>query len=136
MWNKTKKLLKIFFDDLKKSDVSNIAGNLAFNSVLSIVPILAVFYSVFEHFGFLKDAYDKIYNEVLQLPGMIAFPPATNYLNDIEYSDITAYNFIQTSSKNIYIVDFEHACLLDNEYLDWFVDEFLNGINIWNPDQE
>ena len=58
------------------------------------------------------------------------------YLNDIEYSDITAYNFIQTPSKNIYIVDFEHACLLDNEYLDWFVDEFLNGINIWNPDQE
>lgn len=36
----------------------------------------------------IKDAYDKIYNEVLQLPGMIAFPPATNYLNDIEYLDV------------------------------------------------
>jgi RIO-like serine/threonine protein kinase len=35
----------------------------------------------------------------------------TLYLNDIEYSDITAYNFIKTTSNEIYIVDFEHACL-------------------------
>jgi RIO-like serine/threonine protein kinase len=60
----------------------------------------------------------------------------TLYLNDIEYSDITSYNFIKTTDNEIYIVDFEHACLLDDEYLDWFVNEFLNGINEWNPDQE
>lgn len=58
------------------------------------------------------------------------------YLNCIEYSDITAYNFMKTTDNEIYIVDFEHACLLDDEYVDWFVNDFLNNVNEWNPDQE
>jgi RIO-like serine/threonine protein kinase len=57
------------------------------------------------------------------------------YENNIEYSDITPYNFMKTLNNEIYIVDFGHSCILQDEYLDWFVDEFLNGINNWNPDQ-
>ena len=59
----------------------------------------------------------------------------TLYNNDIEYSDITPYNFMKTLNNEIYIVDFGHSCILQDEYVDWFVDEFLNGINNWNPDQ-
>ena len=53
----------------------------------------------------------------------------------IVYPDITGYNFIETPDKNkkIWIFDFEHA-----EYLpktpNWFVEDFLEGVNSWNPD--
>lgn len=56
------------------------------------------------------------------------------YDNDIEYCDITAYNFMKTKDNKIVIVDFEHCSIVDEEEIDWFVDEFINGSKSWNPD--
>jgi len=52
--------------------------------------------------------------------------------NGIEYRDITGYNFIQKVDK-IYMIDFGDA-RLKTDKLDWFVKEFLEGENSWNPD--
>ncbi|MEW6057420.1 MAG: YhjD/YihY/BrkB family envelope integrity protein [Bdellovibrionota bacterium] len=55
--------LKLFIETLretKKTDVATIAGSLAFTTVLSIAPLLAVAFYVFKLFGGLDYAYAKI----------------------------------------------------------------------------
>jgi tRNA A-37 threonylcarbamoyl transferase component Bud32 len=50
----------------------------------------------------------------------------------IEYVDITPYNFIQKDDK-IYIIDFGDAKYTTGE-VNWFLQEFIDGENYWNPD--
>jgi tRNA A-37 threonylcarbamoyl transferase component Bud32 len=50
----------------------------------------------------------------------------------IEYIDITPYNFIEKDGK-IYVIDFGDAKYTDGEP-NWFLNEFLDGENSWNPD--
>ena len=54
----------------------------------------------------------------------------TLYNNDIQYPDITGYNFIDCDNK-IWIIDFEHATFISP-----FVVDFINGTNSWNPEFE
>jgi len=52
----------------------------------------------------------------------------------IEYSDITPYNFIEKDNR-VYMIDFGHAKYVnENETISWFVQEFIDGENYWNPD--
>jgi tRNA A-37 threonylcarbamoyl transferase component Bud32 len=51
--------------------------------------------------------------------------------NNIEYSDITGYNFIEYNNQ-IWIIDFEHSKVITDK-LDTFVINFINGLNEWNP---
>ena len=50
----------------------------------------------------------------------------------IEYVDITPYNFIEKDDR-IYMIDFGDARYREGEP-DWFLSEFLDGENSWNPD--
>ena len=50
----------------------------------------------------------------------------------IEYRDITPYNFIEKDDR-VYMIDFGDAKYKDGEP-DWFLSEFLEGENSWNPD--
>lgn len=50
----------------------------------------------------------------------------------IEYLDITPYNFIEKDDR-IYMIDFGDA-KYTNGTPDWFLTEFLDGENSWNPD--
>jgi tRNA A-37 threonylcarbamoyl transferase component Bud32 len=50
----------------------------------------------------------------------------------IEYPDITPYNFIEKDSR-IYMIDFGDAKYKEGEP-NWFLIEFLDGSNGWNPD--
>ena len=52
------------------------------------------------------------------------------YDNNIQYPDITGYNFIEYQDS-IWIIDFEHATFITP-----FVVEFIDGLNSWNPDFE
>ena len=52
--------------------------------------------------------------------------------NNIEYPDITGYNFIEYDNK-IWIIDFEHSSIFTNKMEDSFVNKFINGLNKWNP---
>lgn len=53
-------------------------------------------------------------------------------LNNIEYPDITGYNFIEYDNK-IWIIDFEHSKFITNKMEDPFVNKFIAGLNKWNP---
>ena len=58
--------------------------------------------------------------------------------NNINYPDITGYNFIECKGK-IYIIDFGDANLIKDKnetesFTSPFVNEFINGLNQWNPD--
>jgi len=50
----------------------------------------------------------------------------------IEYLDITPYYFIEKEGK-VYMIDFGDAKYTDGNP-DWFLTEFLEGENSWNPD--
>ena len=54
------------------------------------------------------------------------------YYNDIHYRDITSYNFMLIKDK-IYIIDFGDAQFIK---VNWFLKDFLDGLNSWNPDYE
>ena len=47
----------------------------------------------------------------------------------IIYPDITSYNFILDDDNNLWIIDFGHA-----HEISWFIGDFINGHNGWNPD--
>jgi tRNA A-37 threonylcarbamoyl transferase component Bud32 len=56
------------------------------------------------------------------------------YYNDIHYLDITPYNFILVKENNkdtIFIIDFGDAYTLK---VNWFLKDFMDGLNEWNPD--
>ena len=61
------------------------------------------------------------------------------YRENIEYVDVTPYNFILVDNK-VYIIDFGHARKRDNEYeeldeeINYFLEDFLNGVNEWNDE--
>jgi len=53
---------------------------------------------------------------------------------NIIYPDITGYNFIKSNNK-IWIIDFEHSYFcFDSQNYDPFVDKFIQGTKLWNPD--
>ena len=51
----------------------------------------------------------------------------------VEYIDITPYNFMEINHNDIKIIDFGDAKYSDGE-INWFLAEFLEGLNEWNPD--
>ena len=53
--------------------------------------------------------------------------------NNIEYPDITGYNFIEFDKK-IWIIDFEHSSIFKKIMKDPFVNKFITGANKWNPE--
>ncbi len=53
--------------------------------------------------------------------------------NNIEYPDITGYNFIEHDNK-IWIIDFEHSSIFKKLMKDPFVNKFIAGLNKWNPE--
>ena len=52
----------------------------------------------------------------------------------VEYIDIKADNFIEKEG-DVYIIDFGHAYYKrEDREIDWFLRDFLDGVNEWNPD--
>jgi tRNA A-37 threonylcarbamoyl transferase component Bud32 len=68
-----------------------------------------------------KELFNKIRKVVKKL-----------YLNNIEYSDITGYNFIEYQGK-IWVIDFGHAYFNLN-ITNPFIKKFLKGLNSWNDE--
>jgi tRNA A-37 threonylcarbamoyl transferase component Bud32 len=53
--------------------------------------------------------------------------------NNIQYQDITPYNFMKVDEK-IFVIDFGDAYYHDDSEVNWFLQEFFDGNNSWNPD--
>ena len=54
------------------------------------------------------------------------------YLHNIEYPDITGYNFIEYANK-VWVIDFGDAKEICSNGRDPFVTDFINGKDSWNP---
>jgi RIO-like serine/threonine protein kinase len=54
-------------------------------------------------------------------------------LHNIQYVDITGYNFILDKNNILWIIDFEHATYNDR-ITDDFILRFICGENSWNPE--
>jgi hypothetical protein len=68
---------------------------------------------------------EKIFNEIRNIiKNLVKY--------NIEYPDITGYNFIEHDNK-IWIIDFEHTRTITGK-LNNYVNKFINGLNKWNPD--
>ena len=53
---------------------------------------------------------------------------------NIDYIDITGYNFIIDKNEDIWIIDFEHTYIRKpNTCSNEFISKFLDGHNGWNP---
>ena len=52
--------------------------------------------------------------------------------NNIEYPDITGYNFIELNNQ-VWIIDFEHSSIITKKEINPFIIKFINGSNEWNP---
>jgi tRNA A-37 threonylcarbamoyl transferase component Bud32 len=81
----------------------------------------------------ISDKYGENFSDVPQhIIEEIRNIISTLYYNDIEYPDITGYNFIEYDNK-IWIIDFEHASYkLNKKRYDPFILKFINGHNGWN----
>ena len=71
-----------------------------------------------------KDVPPDIFNKIRNIIKKLA-----KY--NIEYPDITGYNFIYYQEK-MWIIDFEHTRTITDKLND-FVSKFINGLNDWNP---
>lgn len=65
-----------------------------------------------------KDVYEHCRNIIVTLRD-----------EGIIYPDITSYNFILDDDNNLWIIDFGHAYEIS-----WFIEDFIDGHNGWNPD--
>ena len=53
--------------------------------------------------------------------------------HNMEYIDITGYNFVLDKDENLWIIDFEHA-KMKRPKINYFLKAFCEGENNWNPD--
>ncbi len=81
--------------------------------------------TIYELYGDIpKSVPSEIWNRIRMLVKHL-------YCLQIEYTDITPYNFMIDNDNNILVIDFGHAKLLKTN---WFLKDFLDGDNTWNPD--
>ena len=64
------------------------------------------------------DVYDRCRNIIITL-----------HNEGIIYPDITSYNFMLDDENEVWIIDFGHA-----REVSWFIRDFIDGHNGWNPD--
>jgi tRNA A-37 threonylcarbamoyl transferase component Bud32 len=77
-----------------------------------------------------SDVPDHLFDQVVQI---------TNTLrnNNIEYPDLTGYNFVEDFEQNgkIWIIDFEHAKTKNKDKIkNKHILDICNGVKKWNPD--
>jgi tRNA A-37 threonylcarbamoyl transferase component Bud32 len=73
-----------------------------------------------------KDIPELVWNKIRTMISAL-------YDEGVEYVDITPYNFMEIEDGNIKIIDFGDAKYSDGQ-INWFLEEFLEGLNEWNPD--
>jgi len=119
-----------------EAELQNISARLGFSPyVLSV--------SEKEHFSIIRmervdgvSLADKYGEDPSKIPdwiwNKIRYMLACLIDNQVEYVDITPYNFMELED-DIKIIDFGDANY-SNGNNNWFLEEFLDGLNEWNPD--
>jgi tRNA A-37 threonylcarbamoyl transferase component Bud32 len=76
---------------------------------------------------------EEPHNISFQLFEKVRFIVQTLLENNMEYIDITGYNFMLDNDENLWVIDFEHA-KMKRPKINYFLKSFCEGENSWNPD--
>ena len=56
-------------------------------------------------------------------------------LHNIEYPDLTGYNFIEDTNGKVWIIDFGHSKMMSsNQINNIHIQNICNGYKVWNPE--
>lgn len=59
----------------------------------------------------------------------------TLVLHNIEYPDLTGYNFIEDINGKVWIIDFEHSSMMTSKLVNNIhIQNICNGDKTWNPE--
>ena len=74
------------------------------------------------------DVPKKLFDQVIKIV-------RTLVLHNIEYPDLTGYNFVEDSNGKIWIIDFEHSSLMTSKQMNNIhIQNICNGYKKWNPE--
>ena len=74
------------------------------------------------------DIPDELFDQVVKIVRNLV-------LHNIEYPDLTGYNFIEDSNGKIWIIDFGHSCLMTSKQItNIHIQTICNGYKKWNPE--
>lgn len=85
----------------------------------------------------ISDMYgENIENVPDEIFGMVQIIIKKLKRNNIEYPDITGYNFIEdrTEYSKIWVIDFEHSKINNNITNPYIISICDNNVNEWNPE--
>jgi tRNA A-37 threonylcarbamoyl transferase component Bud32 len=76
-----------------------------------------------------RDVPDELFKQVVTIVRNLV-------LNNVEYSDLTGYNFVEDTDGKVSIIDFGHARIKNSEDIlkNIHIQNICNGYKIWNPD--
>ena len=78
--------------------------------------------------GDATDIPNEIFDQVIKIV-------RTLVLHNIEYPDLTGYNFIEDSDGKVWIIDFEHSSMMtSSEVNNIHIQNICNGYKKWNPE--
>lgn len=81
---------------------------------------------VYDHYG-EHDIPSKVWKQIHSIVSKL-------FYHNLHYVDITPYNFmIEEETNKVYVIDFGHCY---EQKVNWFLKDFLEGENAWNPDFE
>tara|TARA_B110000967_G_C18887167_1_gene564779 strand:+ start:271 stop:702 length:432 start_codon:yes stop_codon:yes gene_type:complete len=82
-----------------------------------------------DHYGDkATDVPDKVFDKVIKIV-------RTLVLHNIEYPDLTGYNFIEDGDGKVWIIDFEHSSMMTSrEVNNIHIQNICNGYKKWNPE--
>ena len=74
------------------------------------------------------DIPNEIFDQVIKIVRNLV-------LHNIEYPDLTGYNFVEDSDGKVWIIDFGHASLMTSGQVDNIhIQNICNGDKKWNPE--
>jgi tRNA A-37 threonylcarbamoyl transferase component Bud32 len=76
-----------------------------------------------------RDVPDELFKQVVTIVRNLV-------LNNVEYPDLTGYNFVEDTDGKVSIIDFGHAKIKNSEDVlkNIHIQNICNGYKIWNPD--
>ena len=76
-----------------------------------------------------RDVPDELFKQVVTIVRNLV-------LNNVEYRDLTGYNFVEDTDGKVSIIDFGHARIKNSEDIlkNIHIQNICNGYKIWNPD--
>jgi RIO-like serine/threonine protein kinase len=74
------------------------------------------------------DIPDDVFDQVVKIVRNLV-------LHNIEYPDLTGYNFIEDTDGKVWIIDFEHSSMMTSKQVNNIhIQNICNGYKKWNPD--